>query len=71
MECLKRILDEYNPRCIGLNYSVDTAFGDGISHSAFELIRESIGPHAAKIVSAEELAVRWLETRTDLEMNAS
>ena len=70
MECLKRILDEYNPRCIGLNYSVDTAFGDGISHSAFELIRESIGPHAAKIVSAEELAVRWLETRTDLEMNA-
>ena len=71
MECLKRVIDERNPRKIGLNYSVETAFGDGISHSAFELIRTSIGEaNAAKIVSAEELAVRWLETRIQEEMDA-
>ncbi len=71
LECLKRVIDQRNPRKIGLNYSAATAFGDGISHSAFELIREGIGEeNAARIVSAEPLAVRWLETRTREEMDA-
>lgn len=71
MECLRRIIDERKPQRIGLNFSAETAFGDGISHSAFEMIRSSIGEeNAAKLVSAAHLAVRWLETRTRDEMDA-
>jgi len=71
MECLKRIIDERSPKNIGLNYCQTTAFGDGISHGTFELICEGIGEdNAAKIVSAADLCVRWLETRLPDEIEA-
>lgn len=71
MECLKRIIDERQPEKIGLNFASGNAFGDGISHGAFCLISESIGPeNAKKIVSAQNLCTRWLETRTKEEIDA-
>ena len=71
MECLRRIVDERAPKKIGLNYSQDTAYGDGISHSNYTMIVEGLGPeNSAKIVSAGALCVRWLETRLPEEIEA-
>jgi Xaa-Pro aminopeptidase len=69
MECLKRIVGERSPKKIGINYSPNTAYGDGISHSNYLLLLEGLGPElAAKVVSAEKLCVRWLETRLPEEI---
>ena len=71
MECLKRIVEERNPKKIGLNYSLNTAYGDGLSHGYYLTITEGLGAeNAAKIVSAEELCIRWLETRLPEEIGA-
>lgn len=69
VECLKRIVCERSPNKIGLNYSSNTAYGDGISHGNYSMIVEGLGKeNAAKIVSAEALCVRWLETRLPEEI---
>ncbi len=69
MECLVRLVKNYQPQKIGLNYSEVTAFGDGLSHSLYQKIRESLPPmYQQRIVSAEHLCVRWLETRLDSEL---
>ena len=69
MECLKRIVGERSPKKIGINYSPNTAYGDGISHSNYLLLLEGLGPElAAKVISAEKLCVRWLETRLPEEI---
>jgi Xaa-Pro aminopeptidase len=71
MECLKRIVDERSPKKIALNFSPNTAYGDGISHVNYSMVVEGLGPeNAAKIVSAEALCVRWLETRLPEEIEA-
>ena len=71
MECLKRIIDERNPKVIGLNYSQTDNYGDGLSHGAYTTIVEGMGAeNAKKVVSAEKLCVRWLETRLPEEIAA-
>lgn len=71
MECLTRIINERSPKKIGLNFCEDNAFGDGLSHGAYTLIAESLGTeNCKKIVSAQRLCTRWLETRTPEEIAA-
>ncbi|MDH4071591.1 MAG: aminopeptidase P family protein [Gammaproteobacteria bacterium] len=66
---LGKLIDERNPRRIGLNYSVDFPLADGISHTEFELFMGAIPERLQeRVVSAEDLAVGWLETRTPDEM---
>lgn len=66
---LAAILRERNPKKIGINVSKQWAFGDGLSHGLHEQLVASIDPELRKrLVSAEELAVRWLETRTAMEL---
>ena len=66
---LGKLIAERNPRRIGLNYSVNFPLADGISHTEFELFMGAIpGRLQERVVSAEELAVGWLETRTPEEM---
>jgi Xaa-Pro aminopeptidase len=58
-----------NPKKIGLDYSQSFAHADGISKTEFELFKNNISDiNKSKIVSAENLAVKWLETRTPKEM---
>jgi hypothetical protein len=66
---LGKLIEERSPRRIGLNYSVNFPLADGISHTEFELFMGAI-PESLRerVVSAEELAVGWLETRTPDEM---
>ena len=66
---LGKLIEERSPRRIGLNYSVNFPLADGISHTEFELFMGAIPERLReRVVSAEELAVGWLETRTPDEM---
>ena len=66
---LASLIEERNPRRIGLNYSDTFALADGISHTEYGLFRDAIAePFRDRIVSAEKLAIGWLETRTAEEM---
>ena len=57
-----------NPR-IGINISADFALADGLSHSEYEALHSVLpSKNKTKLVSAERLAIGWLETRTDEEM---
>ncbi|MFI3284987.1 MAG: M24 family metallopeptidase, partial [Erysipelotrichaceae bacterium] len=69
-ECLKRVVDRCNPKKIGLNFSQYFAFGDGLSHQLYTEIEEGLQEHASKICSAENIAVGWLETRSEEEVAA-
>lgn len=66
---LAKIIDERNPKKIGVNKSVHFGHADGISANDYEKLLEVVNkkfhPH---IVSAERLAIGWLETRTEREM---
>jgi len=63
------IINTRNPKKIALNYSVDFGHADGLDHTEYAQLMEKLSPALkAKIVSAEKLAVAWLETRTAREM---
>jgi len=69
-ECLKRLVKTYDPKNIALNYSVDSRFADGISHTAYCAISNALGDeYAERIVSAERLCIGWLETRIEEELD--
>jgi Xaa-Pro aminopeptidase len=66
---LLEIIEERNPSKIGLNYSDDFGLADGIVKTDYEaFISKLSSAQQAKVVSAQNLAVGWLETRTALEM---
>lgn len=63
------IVAERNPDKIGVNFSEHFALADGISHTDFTHLKNSLSSELQdRIVSAENLSVGWLETRTDGEM---
>ncbi|NOX68910.1 MAG: aminopeptidase P family protein [Gammaproteobacteria bacterium] len=66
---LAEIIKERNPRRIGLNYSETFALADGISQTEYRLFHAALDPALHdRVVSAEKLAIGWLETRTADEM---
>ena len=55
LECLGRIVRERDPKRIGINASRTFAFGDGISHTEFQLVSEALGePYASRLITAEK-----------------
>jgi len=63
-----QVVAERNPEKIAVNYSDDFALADGISHTDFTDLKNSLTPDLQdRIVSAENLAIGWLETRTEEE----
>ena len=64
------IITTRSPQKIGINISKNYGHADGLDHTEYGEFMEKL-PVAFKnkIVSAETLAVNWLETRTDREMN--
>jgi Xaa-Pro aminopeptidase len=70
--CLRRVVAERDPRRIGIDVAADFAFGDGLTHHEHEALRAALGPDLwARTVSAERLAVGWLERRTPGEIDAA
>ncbi|MEQ8578518.1 MAG: M24 family metallopeptidase [Balneola sp.] len=66
---LKEIIDERNPKKIGVNQSDDWGLADGIVATDLQQMKSAIGKkYSDRIVSAEKLAVGWLETRSAKEM---
>tara|TARA_B100001094_G_scaffold332555_1_gene405152 strand:- start:2584 stop:3921 length:1338 start_codon:yes stop_codon:yes gene_type:complete len=66
---LSDLIDERDPDKIGINYSDTFALADGITHTEYDLFINSLkSQYKERLVSAEDLAVGWLETRSDLEM---
>ena len=64
------LLTAFNPRRIALNYSDTYGLADGLSWSEHQNLRSALPPALReRIVSAQDLAVGWLETRTELEMS--
>ncbi len=65
------LIGERQPQKIGVNTSATFALADGLTHSEYLGLQEAL-PAACrdKIVSAEPLAIGWLETRTPAEMEA-
>ena len=68
-KALLEIIEEKNPDKIALNYSRDFALADGIVKTDYESFLNILSEELkAKVVSAEELAIGWIETRTAKEM---
>lgn len=68
-DCLGRLIRERNPRKIGLNLSDTFAFGDGLSQREYTRLAEALGAELMeRVVSAERLAVGWLERRIAAEL---
>lgn len=66
---LMEIIEERNPESIGLNYSKDHNIADGLDKTDYEaFIKRLPAPYKKRVVSAEQLAVRWIETRTEREI---
>ncbi|WP_069132308.1 M24 family metallopeptidase [Rhodohalobacter halophilus] len=63
-----QIVADRNPEKIGINFSEDFALADGISHTDYTNLKSSLSLELQdRIVSAENLAIGWLETRTEEE----
>lgn len=68
-EALADIVKSRNPAKIGVNTSTHFGHADGIDHTDHqELLAALPAQFRSRVVSAEPLAVRWLETRTAREM---
>jgi hypothetical protein len=69
-DALVDIIATRNPGSIGINTSKDFGHADGLDHTEYtEFVGKLPAAFKTKIVSAETLAVNWLETRTEREMN--
>jgi Xaa-Pro aminopeptidase len=68
---LRKFVDQRNPKVIGINESDAWQHADGITANEKRRLVEALGPaHAAKIKSAEMLAVSWLEVKLPEELDA-
>lgn len=68
---LGEVIRERNPKKIGVNVSRDWAFADGLTHGLHERLMSVLdAPLRSRVVSAENLVVRWMETRTALELQS-
>jgi Xaa-Pro aminopeptidase len=68
-DALINIITTRNPKKIGINTSTNFGHADGLDHTEYnELMQKMPSAFKSKVVSAETLAVNWLETRTEREM---
>ena len=68
---LRRLIDERSPKRIAINTSDTIWAADGLTASLKERLVNTLGPdHAPRLTSAQELCVRWLETRVSGELTA-
>jgi Xaa-Pro aminopeptidase len=66
---LMQLIDERNPKTIGLNFSKYFNIADGLDKTDYEEFMEHLpAKYKSKVVSAQKLATGWIETRTEREM---
>ena len=65
---LAKVIDDRNPKKIALNFSKDYGHSDGLTFTEHKEFMTALAEkQKAKIVSADRLAVAWLETRSEKE----
>jgi Xaa-Pro aminopeptidase len=69
-EGLRKVVEERNPRVIGINESDAWNHADGLTANEKRRLMEALGPFAARTKSAELLAVGWLEIKIPEELDA-
>ena len=58
-----------NPKTIGINFSKHFPLADGLVKTDFDELKENLSEDLqGRLVSAEKLAIAWIETRTNKEM---
>ncbi|MCY4263444.1 MAG: Xaa-Pro aminopeptidase [Gammaproteobacteria bacterium] len=68
-ERIAALLTEFNPQRIALNFSGTYGLADGLTYSEQQIFTAALpSVLQQRIVSAQEVAVGWLETRTEMEM---
>jgi len=67
---LADVISERDPEKIGINISEDWALADGLSVGLHRKLLNFLPEiYKSRLVSAESLVVRWLETRSEKELN--
>ena len=68
-KALTELIYDKNPNKIGINQSEFFAQADGLTATEYNLLKSSLNRRQLKkVVSAEKLAIGWLETRSAMEM---
>ena len=68
-DALVDLIQKRQPNKIGINTSTHFAHADGLDHTEYQEFQSKLPANLkSKVVSAEPLAIRWLETRTAREM---
>ena len=68
-KALGELIKERQPKKIGINVSRHWPVADGLTHGLHERLMEVLDDTLKqRVVSAEELVVRWFETRTEPEI---
>lgn len=68
-DALHAYIREKNPARIGINTSVNFGHADGLAHTDYTLLLQGLeNTYQKRMVSAEALAVDWLQTRTAKEL---
>ncbi len=66
---LMQLIESRSPKKIGLNFSKDHNIADGLDKTDYDEFMANLPKkYHTRVVSAEQLAVRWIETRTEREM---
>jgi len=68
--CIGRIISEQDPRNIAIDISATSPFADGLSKTNYDrLLKSTDSRFRERFISSESIAIRWLETRTQKEMD--
>ena len=66
---LADLIEEKNPEKIGINVSADWPVADGLTHGLHQKLLSALPRrYEGRLVSAEDLVIRWIETRSTEEM---
>lgn len=66
---LAEVIAERDPQRIGINISENWALADGLSAGLYQTLQNALPEtYRKRLVSAENLVLRWLETRTPSEL---
>jgi len=68
-KALTEFIEEKDPKKIGINMSDDFGLADGLVATHYNMLKENLSKkYVGRLVGAENLAIGWLETRTESEM---
>ncbi|NLT58775.1 MAG: M24 family metallopeptidase [Clostridiales bacterium] len=66
---IANVIKAYDPKKIAINVAENCAMADGLTKHLYDKLAAAVGEeYVGRFVSAEALAIRWLETRTPEEL---